>query len=60
MNATQNIFDIASEIGIPNEFITNVRVFDKSALTFETKSGAKYDAKLTKTGKVKKGSVRPA
>ena len=58
MNATQNILDIAAEMNIPNEFIENVRQIE-DVLCFFVK-GAQYDCRLTKTGKLKKNSVRRA
>ena len=58
MNATQNIYDIAAELSIPNEFIKNIRQIEDVLCFFV--NGAEYDCRLTKTGKVKKGSVRRA
>jgi len=58
MNATQNILDIASEMNIPNEFIEHVRQIE-DVLCFFVK-GAQYGCRLTKTGKLKKNSVRRA
>ena len=58
MTATQNIYDIAAELSIPNEFIKNIRQIEDVLCFFV--NGAEYDCRLTKTGKVKKGSVRRA
>jgi len=58
MNATQNIYDIAAEINVPNERIENIRQIE-DVLCFSV-NGCQWDCRLTKTGKVKKGSVRRA
>ena len=55
--STQNIYEVASELNIANEFICNIRIAGGYML-FETKAGAKYSAKLLKNGKVKRNSVR--
>lgn len=59
-HSTQNLLDIAAELNIPNEFIIRSRLFGERVLQVTMKSGASYDAILTKTGRVKKGSVRIA
>jgi len=58
MNATQNILDIAAELNVPNEFIEHVRQIGGVLCFFV--NGAEYDCRLTKTGKLKKNSVRRA
>jgi hypothetical protein len=58
MNATQNLYDIAAELNVPNEFINSVRQIEDVLYFFV--NGSEYDCRLTKTGKVKKGSLRRA
>jgi len=54
--STQNRMDIASELGIANEHISNIRQIE-SALYFII-NGAEYSSRLTATGRHKKNSVR--
>ena len=58
MNSTQNRYDIASELNVPNQFIGQIRQVED--VLFFSVNGAEYDCRLTKTGKVKKNSVRRA
>ena len=57
-DSTKNLMDIAAELNVPNEFINSVRQIE-DVLCFIL-NGAEYDCRLTKTGKVKKNSVRLA
>jgi hypothetical protein len=57
-NSTVNRYEIAAHLSIANEHIENIRQID-DILTFSV-NGAKYDCRLTKTGHVKKNSVRRA
>lgn len=57
-NSTQNRYEIAAELQLANELIENIRQIE-DILTFSV-NGAKYDCRLTKTGHVKKNSVRLA
>jgi hypothetical protein len=58
--STQNRYDIADELGIPNEYIKNILISgDKPHQTLDfTINGVGYWCKLTSTGRVKKHSVR--
>lgn len=55
MNQT-DFYQIADELGIANERIQNIDY--KPDLVFFSVNGANFGAKLTKSGKYKKGSVR--
>lgn len=55
-NSTQNRYDIAEELGIPNEVIGQVRQIDDCI--YFVVNGCEYSARLTKNGKLKKHSVR--
>lgn len=47
---------VAEELNLPVEFVQDVQVIDNCV--YVTINGGSYTAKLTKTGKLKKGSVR--
>jgi len=55
-DSTQHFIEIARELEIPIEYITNVRQYD-GFLEFLV-NGACYTCKLTKTGRFKKRSIR--
>jgi hypothetical protein len=55
-HSTQNLIDIASELGVSRERILNVIKFD-GFLSFQVGS-RDYTNKLTPTGRHKKNSVR--
>lgn len=55
-HSTQNRFDIAASLNVPNERIGQVQQIDK-ALFFAV-NGTNYSASVTKTGRLKKNSVR--
>ena len=64
MNSTkdytmENIYSAALALNIPNEFLS-VQSLSASVITFASKSGAKWDALLTKSGKVRVKTIRPA
>lgn len=58
MNLTENRHDIAFALNIENELIGQIRQVE-DVLVFLV-NGAAYDCRITKTGKVKKNSVRRA
>jgi hypothetical protein len=55
----ENIYAAALFLNIPNEFITVASVSD-SVITFSAKTGAKWDALVSKSGKVRVKTLRPA
>jgi len=55
-NSTQNILDVAAELNVPNEKVSNVRQIEN--ILFFNVNGREFDCFLTKTGKVRKNSVR--
>ena len=57
-DSTQDLMDVAYELNIPNEVIKNVKQFG-TTLMFNV-NGAEYSASYTRTGKIKKNSVRIA
>ena len=54
--STQHRYDISVEIGVPNEKIGQIQQIDDCI--YFTVNGAEYSARLTKTGKLKKHSIR--
>lgn len=53
---TQHRMEIAAELGLANEHLGPVRQIGDCL--FVRVNGAEYSARLTKTGRLKKGSVR--
>jgi hypothetical protein len=58
MNLTQHRYDIAAALNVSNEVISQIRQVEDVLMFFV--GGTEYDCRLTKTGKVKKNSVRRA
>lgn len=56
MDCTEHRYEIARQLSVPNEHISQIREVEGVLVFFVY--GAEYDCRLTKTGKVKKNSVR--
>lgn len=54
-----NIYAAAIALNIPNEFLSVLSASDE-IITIIAKTGAKWDARLSKNGKIRISTLRPA